>query len=660
LHSRGGGIAAIQINHNKDRAVFNLRSLIGLMMAFALLLLAACGGGGSSDNETPTLVSIQITPPATSKAMGLTQQYGAIGTYASGPNQDITAAVAWNSSDPAKASINASGLATATGVGAATVTASLGGVTSNNAVLTVNDAALVSIQITPPVASKAIGLKQQYSAIGTYTAGPNQDITATVAWQSSDAAKASVNATELATATGAGSSNISAALDGIDSNTAVLTVTSATLVSIQITPASASKAIGLTQQFTATGTYSDASTPDITASVSWNSSDTARATIGDGGLATAVNAGSTNITASLSGVTSNAAGFTVTATATATGPLASARRSHTATKLTDGKVLVSGGVGNAAILASSELYDPATGQWTATGALGSARFFHTATLLADGKVLVSGGYDDAAILASSELYDPATGQWTATGSLASARHFHTATLLADGKVLVSGGYGNAGDLVSYGNAGELASSELYDPATGQWTATGALVSARHEHTATLLADGKVLVSGGYRNGGPLTSSELYDPAIGQWTAMGALASARHLHTATLMADGKVLVSGGRGNVEPVSGSVYILASSELYDPATGQWTATGALASARYLHTATLLADGKVLVSGGYGNAAVLASSELYDPATGQWTATGALASARFIHTATMLADGKVLVTGGIGNTGNLASSELY
>jgi N-acetylneuraminic acid mutarotase len=612
LHSRGGGIAAIQINHNKDRAVFNLRSLIGLMMAFALLLLAACGGGGSSGNETPTLVSIQITPPATSKAMGLTQQYGAIGTYASGPNQDITAAVAWNSSDPAKASINASGLATATGVGAATVTASLGGVTSNNAVLTVNDAALVSIQITPPVASKAIGLKQQYSAIGTYTAGPNQDITATVAWQSSDAAKASVNATGLATATGAGSSNISAALDGIDSNTAVLTVTFATLVSIQITPASASKAIGLTQQFTATGTYSDASTPDITASVSWNSSDTARATIGDGGLATAVNAGSTNITASLSGVTSNAAGFTVTATATATGPLASARRCHTATKLTDGKVLVSGGVGN------------------------------------------------AAILASSELYDPATGQWTATGSLASARHFHTATLLADGKVLVSGGYGNAGDLVSYGNAGELASSELYDPATGQWTATGALVSARHEHTATLLADGKVLVSGGYRNGGPLTSSELYDPAIGQWTAMGALASARHLHTATLMADGKVLVSGGRGNVEPVSGSVYILASSELYDPATGQWTATGALASARYLHTATLLADGKVLVSGGYGNAAVLASSELYDPATGQWTATGALASARFIHTATMLADGKVLVTGGIGNTGNLASSELY
>ena len=222
-----------------------------------------------------------------------------------------------------------------------------------------------------------------------------------------------------------------------------------------------------------------------------------------------------------------------------------------------------------------------------------------------------------------------SGVFENTGSLATAR-VHTATLLPNGKVLVAGGENAAAD---------LASAELYDPASGTWTTTGSLVNSRSQHTATLLPNGKVLVAGGLGDGGPLASAELYDPASGTWTATGSLATARDGHTATLLPNGKVLVAGG------FNGSYF--ASAELYDPVSGTWTATGSLATARSLHSATLLPNGKVLVAGGLGAGDVaLASAELYDPASGTWTATGSLATARADHTATLLPNGKVLVAG--------------
>jgi galactose oxidase-like protein len=192
-----------------------------------------------------------------------------------------------------------------------------------------------------------------------------------------------------------------------------------------------------------------------------------------------------------------------------------------------------------------------------------------------------------------------------------------------------------------------------DPASGTWTVTGSLNTAREAHTATLLPNGMVLVAGGFDSTFIASASaELYDPASGTWTATDNLNTARAFHTATLLPNGMVLVTGGHDG--PTFAPSDVLFSAELYDPASGTWTVTGSLTSARYHHTATLLSNGMVLVAGGVRNFDVLASAELYYPPIGTWTATGSLNTARFSHTATSLPNGMVLVAAG--ETSNNAS----
>jgi hypothetical protein len=224
------------------------------------------------------------------------------------------------------------------------------------------------------------------------------------------------------------------------------------------------------------------------------------------------------------------------------------------------------------------------------------RVQHTATLLNNGKVLVTGGTAGT----SAELYDPATGTFTVTGSLTTARVGQTATLLSNGTVLVA-----AGDNPT---TGPLASAELYDPTTGTFAATGSMTTARSGQTATLLNNGTVLVAAGVNSVGYLAGAELYDPATGTFTVTGSLTNARYDHSATLLNNGTVLVAGG---YYPTSGQ---LTSAELYDPATGAFTVTGSLAIPRMQHTATLLNNGTVLVTGGNYDSNALASAELYEP----------------------------------------------
>ena len=274
----------------------------------------------------------------------------------------------------------------------------------------------------------------------------------------------------------------------------------------------------------------------------------------------------------------------------------------------------------------------ASGTWTLTGSLNVTQISHTMTLLSNGQVLVAGGEDgNGTTIATAELYDPATGTWTLTGSLNQARESAAATLLQNGQVLVAGGL----YIDMFGFSHALASAELYNPATGTWTLTGSMNTARDHPTATLLQNGQVLVANA-------TSAELYDPATGTWTTTGSLNQARSAFTMTRLQNGQVLVTGG------VWGPV--LASAELYDPATGTWTATGSLNQARAFHTATLLPNGQVLVVGGATSGS--SSTELYNPATGTWTLTGSLNQARSSHTATLLTGGQVLVAGGLSNSG--------
>ena len=349
-----------------------------------------------------------------------------------------------------------------------------------------------------------------------------------------------------------------------------------------------------------------------------------------------------------------------TGTNTPTNPLINRRAHHTATLLPNGRVLVVGGSAPGGYLASAELYDPASGTWAATGALATNRAHHTATLLPNGKVLVAGGSffwgGTWVYLSSAELYDPATESWTATGTMTTARERPTATSLPNGMVLVAGGFATNGT---------LSSAELYDPATEIWTATGGLSNARRWHTATLLPNGKVLVAGGGSNSTfPPTSlanvAELYDPATELWTQTDDLTTARAYHTATLLPSGMLLVVGGVrvGNTS--------VAAAELYDFATETWTTNGVLTHSRYGHTAVVLPNGNVLVAGGVNQpnsstSSYLASTEVYHWANGSWTNTGALNTARYLHTATFLPTGQVLVAaGGFGSTGVTNSAELY
>ena len=349
-------------------------------------------------------------------------------------------------------------------------------------------------------------------------------------------------------------------------------------------------------------------------------------------------------------------------TVTPTGSLGTPRQGHTAT-LINGEVLITGGwsVGGS-VLSSAELYSSLVGMFRPAGSMTTPRTGHSATLLPNGAVLIvggelsAGGATGASSQASAELYDPFTQEYTETGSMLTPRTEHTATLLNDGRVLIAGG-------VNFNEKGEqtfLSSAELYDPSTGRFTATGSMTAARSFFTATLLASGKVLISGYFDYQSPdsdtLEHAELYDPASGTFTLTGQAAYpefALRAASSSLLPTGDVL-NTLEDQCDPDS-------FTELYHPSTGTFDRAGTNPGDRGYTTAMILPDGTLFLAGqDFSIAPNLASAGLYDPATGLFGSRIPTRSQQG-HTASLLMDGTVLLAGGwicCGQT--ISSAEIY
>ena len=430
-----------------------------------------------------------------------------------------------------------------------------------------------------------------------------------------------------------------------------------------VVPAAETLGINGSRQFVATGFDSDSN-------VNWSveeGSAGGRIT-SDGSYTAPANTGTFHVIATSVSDSSKSASALVTVSNAGfvpSGMMHVARTGHTATLLSNGKALIVGG-GDA----TAELFDPASGTFSFTGPPVTGRLGATATLLRDGRVLIAGGLGLTAgpdgflrLLNSAEVFDPATGTFSSTGAMVKARREQTAIQLEDGRVLVAGGYV---DHICF-----TASAELFDPKTGMFSSTGFMLSERVGHTVTLLSTGEVLTVGGSNGCAPDAAdeppwdplfAEAYEPNSGSFQATGNMSTTRVHHAAVRLGDGKVLVLGGIPPVQNLHVQPPDPSYAELYDPAERAFSPIAGLTISHERYTATLMASGMVLIVGGEDASNTPTTEvQLLDPRSRALTFTGTLGTARVGHTATLLQDGSVLVTGGTDTRANaLATSELY
>jgi N-acetylneuraminic acid mutarotase len=649
------------------------------------------------------LTSIAVSPATPSVPMGAQQLLVATGTFSDGSTQVLSSAL-WTSSSPSVSAVSNdasdSGFATSAAQGTATITATAAGI-SGSATVTVTAPALVSIALSPQSPTMPLGTTQQFTATGTFSDGSAQDLTSTATWTSSSSS-ATVSSAGLATAVQLGTSAIQASSGSISTSTNV-TISAPALVSLALSPLTATISVGTSQQFQVIGTYTDGSINNLTNLMSWFAVPSETVSVNAAGLATGVEQGTATITAS-NGTLFAVGSMTVQAQAApslvavvvtpsqASIPIGSGQQFIATGNYSDGSTQdftssvtwtsSSNGVasvnafglatattqGSSTLTATSgSLSGSATISVTASAlALNTSRYQHSSTLLNNGTVLIAGGVSCASAgsctyLNSAELYNPNMGTITYTGSLAVARAA-PAVLLGNGKVLLAGGY----NCDANGNCASLKSAEIYDPNSNSFSSAGDMTIDRYGHTMTLLANGKVLIAGGETCSSStsctaLSSAELYDPVAGSFTGIVPLNAARFNASAAFMPDsGKVLIVGG------FNGSTYP-AAAELYDPVAGTFSTSGSLNTPRANATATWLENSgdMVLIAGGStcnSPGCPTASTEYYQ--NGYFYFLGDMTVPRLNQTATVLTNGQLYLAGGfdscVSSCVSDATSELY
>ena len=319
--------------------------------------------------------------------------------------------------------------------------------------------------------------------------------------------------------------------------------------------------------------------------------------------------------------------------------LSTPRVGHTSTLLTDGRVVVIGGADKDGPMAAVAVLDPSDGSWSVSEDLPNPRAFHSATLLADGRILVAGGIgiECCSGVTEVDLFDPDSGTWSSANRMSGAPPQAVSILLADGRVLVTGPSG-----------GYFGIAQVYDPAADLWTDVSPMGHERSGYTATLLPDGRVLVAGGLETSDDAENSrtaEIFDPTTSEWKAVPLMAKGRALHSAVLLDDGRVFVSGGAGIWLGAYGGE--MASAEIFDPKTDRWTTVTTACNARFGHESVLLPDGSVLLLGGETERETVDQVERFYPNTNTWRAYSDWSLNRIAHNALSLPDGTVGVIGG-------------
>lgn len=318
------------------------------------------------------------------------------------------------------------------------------------------------------------------------------------------------------------------------------------------------------------------------------------------------------------------------------GNLSEARAAHTATRLKNGKFLITGGMErNDVFFDNADIFDPQTNTFArAKGKMSIKRVSHTATLLANGKVLIVGGWSNRLPEQSAEIYNPETETFTVIGNSLRRRSGHSATLLDDGKVLIAGGFDGQNCLNEV---------EVFDPNSNSFALIGKMQNARSVHAAAKLIDGRVLLTGGETIRGQISSSaEIFNPKTKSFASVKPMKKVRYKHDSILLKDNRVLVFGGSDSRD-WNGQYK---TSEIFNVATGEFIPTGEMNFARFKMdgTSVLLSDGKVFVGGG-GEAA-----EIFNPATNTFTKTaGEFGMPIHYATVTLLDDNRALITGGYG-----------